>query len=111
MKKTIFFAIVMMFTMSVSMAFAGNKDLKSDAEKSAIPVKTENQLSEDEISRLTKRVEEIRDMDKSEMNSKERTELRKEMKEIKKNVKKAGGTIYIGGATLVLIIILILILV
>ena len=111
MKKTIFFAIVMIFTMSATMAFAGNKDLKSDAEKSAIPVKTENKLSEEEISRLTKRVEEIRDMDKSDMSSKERTKLRKEMKEIKKNVEKAGGTIYIGGATLILLIILIILLV
>lgn len=97
--------------MSATMAFAGNKDLKSDAEKSAIPVKTENKLSEEEISRLTKRVEEIRDMDKSDMSSKERTELRKEMKEIKKNVKNSGGTIYIGGATLILLIILIILLV
>jgi len=111
MKKTIFFAIVMMFTMSATMAFAGNKDLKSDSEKSAIPVKTENKLSEEEISRLTKRVEEIRDMDKSDMSNKERTELRKEMKEIKKNVKNSGGTIYIGGATLILLIILIILLV
>ena len=111
MKKTIFFAFVMIFTMSASMAFAGNKGLRSDAEKSAVPVKTENKLSEEEISRLTKRVEEIRDMDKSDMSSKERTELRKELKETKKNVKKAGGTIYIGGATLILLIILIILLV
>lgn len=111
MKKAIFFVIVMIFTMSSAMAFVGNKDLKPDAEKSAVPVKTENKLSEEEITRLTKRVEEIRNMDKSEMSVKERKEMRKELKEIKKNVKKSGGTIYIGGATLVLIIILILLLV
>lgn len=111
MKKSIFFTIVMVFTMSASMVFAGNKALNSDAEKSAIPVKTENKLSEEEISRLTKRVEEIRDMDKSDMTSKERTELRKELKETKKNVKNAGGTIYISGAALILIIVLILLLV
>ncbi len=111
MKKTIFFVIVMFFAMSATMTFAGNKDVKPEAEKSAVPVKTENKLSEEEISRLTKRVEEIRDMNKSEMNVKERKEMRKELKEIKKNVKKNGGTIYIGGATLILLIILILLLV
>ena len=111
MRKTIFFTIAMIFAMSSTMAFAGNKDLKTDSERSAVPVKTENALSEAEITRLTKRVEEIRDMDKSEMNSKERMELRKELKETKKNVKKAGGTIYIGGATLILLIILIILLV
>ncbi len=110
MKKSIFFAIVMFFTLSATMAFAGNKGLKSDTETSAVPV-TENKLSEEEISRLIKRVEEIRDMDKSEMNAKERKELRKELKEIKKNVKKSGGTIYIGGASLLLLIILIVLLV
>lgn len=111
MKKSIFFVIVMIFTMSSVMAFAGNKDLKSDAEKSAIPVKTENKLSEAEITRLTNRVEEIRNMDKTDMNAKEKKELKKELKEIKKNVEKSGGTIYIGGATLVLLIILIILLV
>jgi peptidoglycan hydrolase CwlO-like protein len=111
MKKSIFFAIVMIFTMSATMAFAGNKDLKSDAEKSAVPVKTENKLSEEEISRLTKRVEEIRDMDKSELNAKDRKELRKELKEIKENVKKNSGTIVISGLALVLIIILVILLV
>jgi peptidoglycan hydrolase CwlO-like protein len=111
MKKSIFFAIVMIFTMSATMAFAGNKDLKTDAEKSAVPVKTENKLSEEEISRLTKRVEEIRDMDKSELNAKDRKELRKELKEIKENVKKNSGTVVISGLALVLIIILVILLV
>ena len=111
MKKTIFCAIVMIFTMSALMAFAGNENLKLNAEKSAVPIKTENKLSEEEISRLTKRVEEIRDMDKSEMKANDRKELRKELKDIKKNVRNSGGTIYIGGATLILLVILILLLV
>lgn len=110
MKKVIFFVIVMFFTMSATMAFAGNKDLKSDAEKSAVPVKTEIKLSEAEIARLTKRVEEIRSMDKTDMNAKEKKELRKELKVIKKNVEKSGGTIYIGGAGLILLIILLIVL-
>lgn len=96
----------MIFTISATVVFAANKDLKSTA-----PAKTENRLSEAEISRLTKRVEEIRAMDKSEMTVSERMELRKELKETRKNVKNNGGTLYIGGATLILLIILILLLV
>lgn len=111
MKRTLFFAVVMIFSLSSTLAFAGNENLKSEAENSAIPVKTENRLSEEEISRLTERAEEIRDMDKSEMSSKERKELRKELKGIKENVKKSGGAIYIGGGTLLLIILLIILLV
>lgn len=111
MKKIILFVIVMIFTLTSPMAFAGNNDVNSGPKKTAVPIKTENKLSEAELNRLTKRVEEIRDMDKSGMNSNERKELRKELKEIKKNVKKGRGVIYISGAALILIIILIILLV
>ena len=111
MKKTIFFVIVMIFTMSSTFAFANKADRKSNSDKSAVPVKTENTLSEVEISRLTNRVEEIRNLDKSDMSLKEKSELKKELRDIKKSVEKNGGTVYIGGATLVLIIILVLLLV
>ena len=111
MKKTIYFLIVMFFTMSSTFAFANKADRKSNAENSAVPLKTENALSEVEISRLTNRVEEIRNLDKTEMSLKEKNALKKELKDIKKNVEKNGGTIYIGGATLILLIILIILLV
>ncbi|GET34488.1 hypothetical protein PbJCM13498_33510 [Prolixibacter bellariivorans] len=103
--------MVMIFTLSASMAFGNSTNLKSDSEKSAVPAKTENKLSAEEISRLTKRVEEIRSMDKTNMTVKEKREMRKELKEIKKNVKRSGGTIVIGGVSLLLIIIIIILLV
>ncbi len=62
------------------------------------------------MSRLTKRVEEIRDMDKTNMTVKEKRELKKELKGIKENVRRSGGNIYIGGGTLFLIIILVILL-
>lgn len=108
MKRAIFFVIVAIFSLSATMAFASNSDNKSEA---AVPVKTENKLSDEEIDRITKRVEEIRKMDKSDLTSAEKSELKSELKGMKENVKKAGGTIYIGGATLLLIIILVLLLV
>lgn len=110
MKKTIFFVIVLIFTMSSTFAFANKADRKTNS-VNAVAVKTENALSEVEISRLTNRVEEIRNLDTSEMSLKEKSELKKELRDIKKNVEKAGGTVYIGGAALVLIIILIILLV
>lgn len=111
MKKTFFFVIVLIFTMSSTFAFANKADRKSNSGNSAVAVKTENALSEVEIDRLTNRVEEIRNLDKSDMSLKEKSELKKELREIKKNVEKSGGTIYIGGATLILLIILIILLV
>ncbi len=111
MKKTVFFTMALMFMFTVNTLIAGNKDLKTGSEETGDAIKTENTLSEEEISLMTKRVEEIRDMDKSEMNSKERKELRKELREIKSDIKKSGGTVYISGGALILIIILVILLV
>lgn len=111
MKRVIFIVIALVFTFSTTMVFASNSDLISETEKKAVTVKTETKLTDAEIERITKRVEEIREMDKSDLTASEKNELKSELKEMKKEVKKGGGTIYIGGATLLLIIILLILLV
>jgi hypothetical protein len=73
-----------------------------------VSVKTETKLSAEEVSRLTKRVEEIRSIDKSDMTVSEKRELRKEVKGIKENVRKNGTVIYISGGTLLLILLIII---
>ncbi len=105
MKKTIFVTLLMIFTLSATTTFANNKDLKSNTLAT-----TESKLSTEEMSRITKRVIEIRDMDKSNLTVAEKSELRKELKAAKKNIRKDSPVVYIGGTTLLLIIILILIL-
>ena len=107
MRKTIFIGILMIFTLSSSIAFATNNDSKAKTETAAVLAKTENKLSAEEVAVLTKRVDEIRGMDKSEMTSTEKRELRKEMKGIKENVRRNGEVIYISGGTLLLIILII----
>ena len=109
MKKNLFFVLFMVFALSAPMAFGS--DSKSAADKLATTEKTENKLSAEELTRLTNRVEEIRAMDKSEMTSMEKRELRKELRATKENVRKDGGFVYIGGGTLILIIILVILLV
>jgi hypothetical protein len=103
MKKTIFIALMMIFTLGATTTFANNSDLKS-----AAPAATENKLSTEEITRLKNRVEEIRDMDKSDMTVAEKRELRKESKGIKENVRKGGEVIYISGGTILLIILILI---
>jgi len=103
MKKTIYLASFMIFALSTTTTFAAKSDVKS-----AAPVATENKLSAEEVNRLTTRVEEIRNMDKSEMTVSEKRELRKESKGIKENVRKGDGVIYISGGTILLIILIIL---
>jgi hypothetical protein len=110
MKKIILFTFLVIFTFSASTAFAGTKDAKSASENLAVPNKTENKLSEEELSRLTRRVEEIRDMDKTDMTGKEKRDMKKELKTIKENVKKDGGYVYVGTATILLIVLLIILL-
>jgi len=105
MKKSIF-GILMIFMFSVSMAFAG--EVKAVSENTAAVVKTENKLSAEDVASMTKRVEEIRSMDKSEMTSVEKRALRKEVKGIKENVRKNGEVIYISGGTILLIILIII---
>jgi hypothetical protein len=111
MKKVIILVFIMFFSFGASTVFAAGADAKSTSDKLAVPGKTENKLSEEEISRLTKRVEEIRDMDKTNMSVKEKRELKKEVKGIKKNVQRNDGTVVIGVTTLLLIIILVVLLV
>ncbi len=109
MKKTAFFVLVIIFTMSGTMAFAAKKDVRTDVDGLAVSLKMDKKTSEEEtMNRLVKRVEEIRDMDKSEMTVEEKRELRKELREIKKNVKKRDTTLIISGSTLLIIILILL---
>jgi predicted PurR-regulated permease PerM len=111
MKKIIVFVFILILSFGASTVFAAMTDPKSSSDKLAFPDKTENKLSEAELSRLTRRVEEIRDMDKSAMTVKEKREIRKELKGIKENVRRSDGTVVIGVTTLLLIIILVILLV
>ena len=95
----------MILSLSASTVFASNTDPKTTT-----PGKAENKLSEEELIRLTKRVEEIRDLDKKELTGKEKAELRKELKGIKETYRRDGGVVYLSAGTLILILILVIIL-
>lgn len=97
----------MILSLSSSTAFGANKNKSADL----TPVKSENKLSAEEVNRLTRRIEEIRDMDKTDMTVMEKREMRKELKDMKNNVKRNSGVVYIGSGTLILIIILVILLV
>ncbi|MCE5332212.1 MAG: hypothetical protein LLF95_08735 [Bacteroidales bacterium] len=106
MKKTIFFALLTIFSLSASSVFA----TKTNSTNTTVaPAATENKLSEEEISTLTSRVKEIRDMDKSNLSASEKSELKSELKEIKETI-KSDPYIYIGGSTLLILIIVLIIL-
>ena len=111
MKKIIFIVTIIIFSLGMSTAYAIIPDSKNASNNIAVPAKMENKLSEEEINCLKNRVEEIRDMDKSNLTVKERRALRNELKGIKESVRRDGEVIYISSGTIILIIILIIILV
>lgn len=64
-----------------------------------------------EVKVMLNRLEEIKKMDRSELTSSERKELRKEVRAIKTNLKASGNGIYLSiGAIIIIILVLILIL-
>ncbi len=110
MKKVNFLSILLMLTMFISVSTASASELKK-SEKSTVTASSENTLSTEDVKMLNLRVEEIRDMDKSELTGLEKRELRNELKTIKKDLRQSNGAVYIGTGTLLLIIILIILLV
>jgi len=108
MKKTIFCALLAIFSLSAVPTFA-TKPATTEA-KTETTTETTTKLTEEEISNYRARVEEIRDMDKSELSASEKKELKSELKEIKSTMHKDGTYFYIGGSTLLIIIIILLIL-
>ncbi|MDD4778545.1 MAG: hypothetical protein PHV53_09695 [Fermentimonas sp.] len=102
MKKTIFFALLTIFSLGAAPAFAANGTSNND-------VATEATLTTEEVNVLKERVIEIREMDKSELNATEKSELKSELNEIKETVRNEPA-IYIGGISLLLLIILLVIL-
>lgn len=106
MRTKLLFALLMVFALTAPATFGASKSAKNIAATN----KTENKMTEEEASRLTKRVEEIRDMDKTNLTVTEKRELRKELKAAKENIRKDGGYIYVSAGTVILIIILVLLL-
>jgi biopolymer transport protein ExbD len=110
MKKINLLSILLMLAMFISLSTASASELKK-SEKNTATASTENTLSAEDVKILNLRVEEIRDMDKSDLTMLEKRELKNELKTIKKDLRNSNGAIYIGTGTLLLIIILIILLV
>lgn len=70
-------------------------------EKTEIPV---------EVKTMLDRLEEIKDMDKSELSRAERKALRTEVRTIKKEIRSSGNGLYISTGAIIIILLLIIIL-
>ncbi|MFH4966830.1 hypothetical protein V8G61_01385 [Gaetbulibacter sp. M240] len=70
-------------------------------EKTEIPV---------EVKTMLDRIEEIKDMDKSDLSRAERKELRTEVRTIKRELRSSGNGLYISTGAIIIILLLIIIL-
>jgi Flp pilus assembly protein TadB len=109
MKNTFFF-LALTVVLSVT-AISTNAALVATSQ----PSEETQEQTDSRLAEIKQRVEEIRAMDKSQLSRMERKELRKELKNMKKEVRARGeGGVFISTAAIVagiLLIILILVLV
>ncbi len=80
------------------------------AEKVKTAISTENEVPA-EVKVMYNRLEEIKEMDKSNLSSSEKRELRKEVRTIKTELKSTGHGVYLSvGAIIIIVLLLILLL-
>jgi hypothetical protein len=81
------------------------------AEKNATAITNNSKEVPAEVKVMYSRLEEIKTMDKSNLTSVEKKELRKEVRAIKSNLKSTGNGVYLSvGAIIIIILLLILLL-
>ncbi|CAM3951598.1 hypothetical protein FLSI110296_05475 [Flavobacterium sinopsychrotolerans] len=105
MKKVTFYLMMMVLSLSVV------PTQMLAAEKNPTSVSNNPKEVPAEVKVLLNRLDEIKAMDKSSLNSSEKKELRKEVRAIKAELKSTGNGIYLSvGAIIIVILLLILLL-
>ncbi|WP_026715122.1 hypothetical protein [Flavobacterium daejeonense] len=101
MKKLNFYLTALFLTLSVltTQAYATEKNPATTPKE--VPAKVQTMLN---------RLNEIKEMDKSNLSSSEKKELRTEVKTIKKNLKKSGQGVYLSVGTIIIILLLLILL-
>lgn len=103
MKKLIY-SVILLFTLGISVNTVSAAE--SNKAKTELSVEQKAQLE-----KLVNRVEEIRNMDKSNLTRSEKKALRKELKEMKEQARGLNQGVYLSvGAIIIIILLLILIL-
>lgn len=108
MKKITLSLMVIVLSLTFSPASVAAKTSEPTAMSSLAPNGKEVPV---EIKVMYDRLEEIKNMDKSDLTSSDKKALRKEVRSIKSNLRASGNGIYLSiGAIIIIILILILVL-
>jgi len=98
---------VYLMTMIALLSFMPNPSIAGTENNTLLTEKVESAEAKVMISRL----EEIKAMDKSNMSSKEKKTLRKEVRSVKKSLAELNGGVYLSvGAIIIIVLLLILLL-
>ena len=101
--KKIIYPLLLLVTLTFNLNFAV---AASDKPKTELTAEQKVQFE-----KITSRVEEIRNMDKSNLSREEKRALRKELREMKDQARALSGGVYLSvGAIIIIILLLILIL-
>lgn len=107
MRKSIILCLVMLSLVSFS-----SPVLASEKEPNRNTIATANKVDEipADVQILLDRLEALKAMDKSDLKSSERKELRSEVREIKSTLRAKGNGLYISTGAIIIILLLIIIL-
>jgi hypothetical protein len=105
MKKSTFFLMMMIISLNVF------PNTSNDTGKNGTVATNNSKEMPAEVSVLLNRLDEIKTMDKSSLNSSEKKALRKEVRAINTSLKTMGNGVYLSvGAIIIVILLLILLL-
>jgi hypothetical protein len=114
MKKIIICLIITVLSLTLLpvQSLASGKELYSSVIGDKAPEKTGllEKKESVEAKTLTLRLNEIKAMDKSKLNSAEKKNLHKEARSIRRRLKDISGGVYISAGTLIVVLVLLLIL-
>ncbi len=111
MKKSMFFALALIFSLGLSAApLMANERGPATRENPPATETTKKEEIPPEIQVMINRLHEIKDMDKSSLTRADKKALRKEVRSIRAAIRSSGNGIYLSvGALLVIIIIILLV--
>ncbi len=102
MRKSVYYVmIVLMSLIAIPATGLASNGVPANPAPTEVPAHVQTMLN---------RIDEIKEMDRSELSRAERKELRKEVREINKELRATGNGVYISVGALIIILLLIIIL-
>ena len=103
--------IITAFIIALLAIATPNNSLAAKVENTEIPTSNSNDAENTRSTVILNRLKEIKAMDKSDLSSSEKKELRTELKSLKKEMRKSANGVYLSVGAIIIIILLLILLV